>query len=152
MSPSHRSRGFVVMAVLVLLPLVALAIVIVTSTGQTMNHQTTDAMLRARTHNLAAAALIWLDRNAGAFETTSAPMRELDTSDFGPHSLCRIERLDPEEPDGAGHFRVYVCCTRRRHMVERTFLATRETEGARAWRITPLRHEPLVAPVDPNSL
>ena len=139
------------MAVLVLLPLVALAIVIVTSTGQTMNHQTTDAMLRARTHNLAAAALIWLDRNAGAFETPSAPMRELDTSDFGPRSLCRIERLEPK-PGSAGHFRVYVCCTRRRHTVERTFLATRETEGARAWRITPLRHEPLVAPMDPNSL
>jgi len=139
------------MAVLVLLPLVALAIIIVTSTGQTMNHQTTDAMLRARTHNLAAAALTWLDRNAVAFETTIAPMRELDTSDFGPHSLCRIERLDAE-PDGTASFRIHVRCTRRRHTVERTFLATRETEGARAWRITPLRHEPLIVPVDPNSL
>lgn len=143
-----RRNGFVLLAVIALLPLVALAIVIVATTGQTMRYQTTDALLRAQAHNLDATALAWLDHNGQTLSTGSA--HELDATDFGTGALCRIERLE-SSADGAARFRVTIRCTRRRQVAEQVFMATHPAGDPR-WQIVPTQPEPTqVIPADPNT-
>ncbi|MBN1818469.1 MAG: hypothetical protein JW828_13995 [Sedimentisphaerales bacterium] len=119
---TRRNKGFVLFILLGILPLLALAMVILLTMERTMAHESTTALLEARARNLACSASAWLLYNTPEPEDLAIPT-ESDLS-----QLCLAnDRLQIEILGSSSdhkRYRIIAECSRGRMTVRRTTILT----------------------------
>ncbi|MBN1125776.1 MAG: hypothetical protein JXA82_12270 [Sedimentisphaerales bacterium] len=119
---TRRNKGFILFIVVAILPLMALAIIVLLTMERTMAHESTTALLEARARNLIASASAWLLHNAPTSEDLHV-LEQTSLSDLCiPNGHLQIEVADTSSDSKS--FRIIVECSKGKMTVRRTTILT----------------------------